>query len=212
MQKKKKSGSKKKIIRFLVLFAIVLVFMLIGYNLFNKKEKVKQVIKIEETIDDYGYELADNETQYYKDLFKELKGVLKETEVDEEKYASLVSRLFLADFFNLDNKVSKNDIGGVQFIYDSFREDFEKLAKESIYHYVESNIYGDRKQQLPIVREVSVLDIKDASYTYLEESDDNAYQIDLKIVYEEDLGYQENVTLVLAHHNGRLEIIKMMEE
>ena len=91
------------------------------------------------------------------------------------------------------------------------REDFEKLAQESIYHYVENNIYGDREQELPIVTEVSVVDIKEASYTYLDESDDNAYQIDLKIIYEKDMGYQEDVTLVLVHHNERLEIIKMME-
>ena len=132
-------------------------------------------------------------------------------EIDEEKYASVICQLFLADFFNLDNKISNNDIGGTQFIYESFREDFEKLAQESIYHYVENNIYGDRKQELPIVTEVSVVDIKEASYTYLDESDDNAYQIDLKIIYEKDMGYQEDVTLVLVHHNERLEIIKMME-
>ena len=201
MQKKKKSGSNKKIVRLVIIFILILFVMLVGYNLFGKKKsgKIKQAVKVEETIEDYGYELEDNETEYYKSLFQDLKIILNEDEIDEEKYASVICQLFLADFFNLDNKISNNDIGGTQFIYESFREDFEKLAQESIYHYVENNIYGDREQELPIVTEVSVVDIKEASYTYLDESDDN------------DMGYQEDVTLVLVHHNERLEIIKMME-
>lgn len=199
-----------------MILTLVLIAGLIlgGYILLKgkpKNKKVKKEVKVEEVIDDYGYELADNETDYYKGLFKNLKSVLNEKELIEEKYASLIAQLFLADFFNLDNKLSKNDVGGIQFVYSSFRNDFENLAKNGIYHYVENNIYGDRNQHLPVVKEVTVLNIRNATYTYLEENDENAYEIDLKISYEEDLGYQTSATLVLVHHEDRLEIIKMTE-
>lgn len=211
---KKKRISKKKIIKFILVLILLLFIVLGAYQVITgmkDKKKVKQQVKVEEKIDDYGYELADNETEYYKGLFKELKAVLNEKELDEEKYASLISQLFLADFFTLDNKLSKNDIGGLQFVYSDFQTDFEKLAKESVYRYIENNIYGDRKQSLPIVKEVSVINIENTSFNYLDQTDEHAYQVDLKISYEEDMGYQEDATLVLIHNNDRLEIIKMTE-
>ena len=207
---KKTRVSKKKIIRVVLVFCAIVVVggYFVSKQLKGKEEKVKQVVKIEEKIEGYNYELSENETDYYKGLFKNLKSVLSEDEIDEEKYASLVSQLFLADFFNLDNKLSKNDVGGVQFIYNDFRDDFSKLAKESIYHYVESDIYKERKQELPVVKEVSVLNIDRVEWTYLKNKvDKEAYQIDLKISYEEDMGYQENATLVLVHNDETLDMI-----
>lgn len=211
---RKKKISKKKTTRLIiVLFVIGAILFTSSQVLMGKKAKkrVKREVKVEEKIDDYNYELDDNETAYYKSLFKSLKTVLSEEEVDEEKYASLVSQLFLADFFNLDNKLSKNDIGGIQFVYSDFQNDFENLAKEGIYHYVESNIYGDRKQELPIVTEVSVLNIETKTVKYLDSIDEKAYVVDLSITYEKDMGYQEEATLVLVHHNDRLEITQMSE-
>lgn len=208
---KKSRINKKK-----VLLAVILLIMVIGFFTYfiTKKpfeKKVKREVKVEEKIDHYGYELEDNETPYYKNLFKSLKNVLKENEVDEEKYASLVGQLFLTDFFTLENKLNKNDVGGIQFVYTDFQSDFVNFAKTEIYRYVENNIYGDRNQELPVVKEVSVLNIEQMSFDYLEKNDEKAYQIDFKIMYEEDLGYQDIVTLVLVHNRDRLEIIKMTE-
>ncbi len=198
--------------RFALIFGIIVIIggYFVSKQLRGKEEKVKQVVKIEEKIEGYNYELAENETEYYKGLFKNLKSVLSADEVDEEKYASLVSQMFLADFFNLDNKLNKNDVGGVQFVHENFRDDFSKLAKESVYRYVESDLYKERKQELPVVKEVSVLNVETLEWTYLEtQVDKEAYQIDLKITYEEDMGYQEDATLVLVHNDDRLDIIKM---
>ena len=51
--------------------------------------------------------------------------------------------------------------------------------------------------------------IKTTTITYLETSDDNGYIVNLKITYEEDLGYQSVASLYLVHNNNKLEIIKM---
>lgn len=208
MKRKRRVNRKIKVI--IIIFAVIILVAL-GYFIFkpSKSRKAQNVVKIEEKIESHGYELAENETSYYKELFKNLKVVLNEKPLDEKKYATLVGQLFLASFFNLDNKISKNDVGGLQFVYSDFREDFEKYAKEGIYHYVENNMYGDRKQVLPIVTEVSVLNVEPMTITYLDKSDKEGYKIDFKILYEEDMGYQTTATLYLIHHNDKLEIVKM---
>lgn len=215
MEKKTRLNKKKLIICILAVLIIIALLIVILFALKPKKEEEQKKpeiqVQVEDKIDDYGYELEDNETKYYKELFENLKSVLNEETLNEEKYASAISQLFLADFFNLDNKLSKNDIGGIQFVYSSFQAEFEKLAKAGIYHYVESNIYGEREQQLPIVKEVAVSSVKVVPVTYLGQADEQAYQVELTIAYEEDLGYQTKATLLLVHNENKLEIIKMTE-
>ena len=46
--------------------------------------------------------------------------------VDEEKYATYISQMFLADFYTLNSALNKNDVGGVQFVYKDYQEDFLK--------------------------------------------------------------------------------------
>ena len=196
---------KKLILLIFVVLAIVLVLIFIP----KKKAKKEQEVIIEDKIEKYDYTLDDNETAYYKKLFNELKEVLNADTLDEEAYAKLISQLFIADFFNLDNKLSNSDIGGLQFVYKDYQETFSKFAKDGIYHIVKSNLYGDREQQLPIVTEVVVNNIEQSNITYLEEEDSNGYIIDLKILYQEDLGYQTTASLYLAHTDNKLEIIKM---
>lgn len=214
MANKKKKVSKRKVRNFLVVLVLVLLIICVIFGLkhsFSSKKKAQGEIKVEDKLDDYGYELLENESKYYKDLFNELKVVLSESTIDEEKYASLVSQLFLSDFFHLNNKLTRNDIGGTQFVYESYRTDFEKKAKDGIYRYVESNIYGDRKQELPVVTSVSIDHIEQIEYQYLDEVDSEAYSVDATISYEDDLGYQSQATLILVHHSDKLEIVKMSE-
>lgn len=206
---KKKINPKK--VRKLMIVSLIIIVVIVGAVItvkkLTKKTPIEETVKVIDTVKDYT--LDDNETDYYKNLFNELKNTLNKENVDEEKYAKLVSQLFLSDFYNLDNKVNKNDVGGTQFVYKDFQSDFEKMARDTVYHSVENNLYGDRKQELPVVYSVDVLDIKQDSYDYLDKTDESAYYIDLIIKYEKDLGYQENVSLILVHNNDKLEIVKM---
>ncbi len=204
-QKKRKIKKSFKILLFVV---IILVLVFVGYKLTNKKTEDKKV-KVEDSLEEYGYVLNENETQYYKDLFKELKKVLNSDNVDEEKYATLVGQLFLADFYNLDNKITKNDIGGVQFVYTPYQSDFSKFAVESIYHYVENSLYEKRNQELPIVTSVDITNIKQTSFDYQEKTDEEAWTFNYKINYEKDLGYQTEGTMTLVHNEKKLEIVDL---
>ena len=206
MKKKKRRRIKKSGI---VLIIIIIIFIFfIGKNLLFNNDKIEK-IETNDTIEEYGYLLNNNETKYYNKLFKELKKELSKEKIDEEEYAKLISKLFVTDFFTLDNKTDKNDVGGIQFVYTEFQSDFKKLAKESVYKNMENNMYNDRKQELPIVIDAEVLSIEKTEYEYLDNNDDSAYEISISIEYKKDLKYQKECKLILVHSNNKLEIVKM---
>ena len=211
MVKKRRISKKKVTIFILILLLIIGGIVALVLFLNNPKEEKTIRIKSVDKIEGYDYTLSSNATKYYKSLFKELKDVLEADEVDEAKYADLVTKLFVADFYNLDNKINKNDIGGVQFVYKDFREDFKKLATDSIYKNVENNLYGDRDQKLPIVNNVSTEKSQDKAFTYGDKTDDKAYNINFEIEYDEDLEYQNSGTLILIHNDKKLEVAALEE-
>ena len=209
----KRKISKKKITIFAVILIVIIAAVVATIFFLNSNKKDDNTIKVEsvDKIEGYDYTLSSNATKYYKSLFKELKIVLESDDVDEAKYADLVAKLFVADFYNLDNKVNKNDIGGVQFVYKDFREDFKKLAANSIYKTVENNVYGDRDQDLPIVTNVSTEKKDSESLKYGDKSDDKAYKINFEVEYKSDLGYQKTGSLTLIHNDKKLEVAALEE-
>lgn len=208
----KRRVSKKKV-SILIVILVVIVIGALAFFFLNKsdstvvKKKTLSTIKIK----GYDYTLREDATGYQKKLFKELKSVLEASDVSEEEYASLVTKLFVTDFFNLDNKTSKSDVGGVQFVYKDYRDDFKKYASASIYKSVLSNVYGDRKQDLPVVSSVSTQKSESESFKYGDNTDDKALKVNFDITYKEDLGYQDSGVVYLIHNGKKLEVAKMEE-
>ena len=208
----KRKISKKKVSIFVII--VILIIAAITFFIFlDSKKDDTETIKVEDvdTIEGYDYTLKSNSTKYFKDLFKQLKECLEADEIDEDEYAELVSKMFIADFFNLDNKISKNDVSGVQFVYEGFRDDFIKLVSTSIYKNVESNLYDDREQNLPVVTNVSIEKGDNTTFTYGDQTADNAYVMNFEIEYDEDLDYQTSGTLTLIHNDKKLEVAAMEE-
>ena len=123
MRKEKKAKIKMKPITKLLLCLIIVLLIIGGYFVYDKffkpktnKEKVVDSIKNE----DVDYIVSENDTKLFKSNFNDLKKVLNAKKVDNEKYAETIAKLFVIDFFTLSNKTSKNDVGGVQFIYDNY--------------------------------------------------------------------------------------------
>lgn len=209
---KRRLNSKVRVL--IILFSILLVCFaaLIVYKKFFKgknQEPVVPQIEVVDSIENFDYELNDNETEYYNKLFNELKDLLSTEDYDMFDYAVLVGKLFLADFYDLDSKVMKSDVGGIQFVYSDFRSDFISGAMDTVYRNVDSNVYGDRKQSLPVVDNVEKTSIERKLFEYNGDIDYDAYHVNLKISYKEDLGYPTDVLLVLIHNNDKLEIAKM---
>jgi hypothetical protein len=210
MKKNKKRKFKlKKILLIIILLALIIYIGIFIIDKKKKSNKPTKEVEVIDSIDDFGYRLNDNETKYYNELFNKLKEILKEENYDEEEYASIIAQLFLADFYDLDNKVMKGDVGGTQFVYEPYRENFEKSATAGMYKYVESNVYGDRKQQLPSIKEITKENIESKPFKYNNEIDNKAYYLTMNINYTKDLGYATKVELVLIHNNDRLEVAKL---
>lgn len=212
MKTKKRKINVKRVIILIILILLIVAGVVLAVGKLTKKENKTKEVQEVASIDAYGYTLRDNATAYYKKLFKELEKTLNADKVDEEKYSELVAQMFIADFFNLDNKISKNDVGGKQFVYADYQNDFEKYAMDSMYKSVESDVYGDRDQELPIVSNVEVTKVGNETYKYGENSDDNAYIYNFKIEYKDDLGYQTEGSLTLIHNGQKIEVASMSEK
>lgn len=214
MKKEKNMTSKKIIIGLSISLALLIIIagiLFIGILKDVLGNNRAEEVEIVDTIDTYEYKLTENNTDYFESLYYELKDELALEVINDDKYAELVTKLFIADFYDLNSKLNKNDIGGVQFIYDKYQSTFIKSANDinGIYYYVDNNIYGEREQELPIVKDVSVEETLKINYTYGDINDSNAYQIKVYITYEEDLGYPKNATVTLVHNNDKIEIVKV---
>lgn len=202
----------KKKLTLLIILTIILLITTLVITYFIKKdndkkeEEITEVKKIDE-MDNYDYYLEETSTEYYKKLYDELKDILNEEEINREEYAKKISQLFVTDLFNLDNKITSNDIGGLQFIYTEFEEDFINIAKTTIYSNVENNIYGDRKQELPIVTKVEVTNIKSSTFTYKDVKYDS-YEVKLNIEYQKDLDYPKEYNITLIDNDKYLQVVK----
>lgn len=216
MPKAKKVNRRVKKDNILILLLTIILVCLVVWlftmakDIFKEKEPVKET-KIVDEVKDYGYYLTDNNTDYYKSLYEELKKVLDEEELNDEKYAQCIAKLFTADFYDLNSKLSKNDVGGTQFLVSEYTDNFVKSANSygGMYYYVESNLYGERRQELPKVKSIDIVSTKVTSYKHDKINDDKAYIVTLNVVYEKDLGYPKTVTVTLAHNNNRIEVVEV---
>lgn len=203
--KKIKKSKKKKVLIILLLLIIILVGGFMAYKfIFNKTEtKIETKSKVVDSISKYGYTISDTDTKLFKSKFNELKKVLNEKEIDNKKYAQLVAELFIIDFYTLDNKTSKNDVGGVEYVFTNYKTSFIDKARDEFYKYVKNNLNDDRNQKLPIVSSIKVDNVeKVETMDYFEKEDiqliDEAYKIELSWDYKEDLGYTKSSTLIVV--------------
>lgn len=187
----------------IIIGIIILITLVASYFVLFKKENNETTVI--DTVN--GYKLESTSSEYYKSLFTELKTLYSKEYTDSE-LATLISKMFLADYLSLSTATSKNDVGGVDFIYESFKEDFIKISKTSIYKTVENNIYGNRKQSLPLVTLVDVKSITDSEFD-INDISTTVKEVSAQISYKTDMGYQEEVTLLLVKTNDKYEVIKM---
>ena len=210
MKKKKvKRKLKKKPIIILIIIVLILIFigLIICYLVNNKEDEIKEV-KVLNSIDKYNYVLNDNDTKLYEKEFNNLVSVLKKSEINNEDYASSVSKLFALDFYDLKSKVINTDVGGTQFIYKDNLDNFLINAKDTIYKNIETNYDGKRKQELPSINEVEVKSVEESTFK-VKEKDYDSYEVEVKIDYVKDLGYNSNILVTLILNNNKLEIVKV---
>lgn len=200
--------SEKTNSKIILLFIVVgiILFSILFIKVYNDFIKDNSAQKEISSIEYYGYTLNSNDTDLYKNYYKELDKVLKEKQVDYRSYASILSKLFIVDVYNLDNKLASTDIGGLEFIHPDLKENFKENMSETLYKYVESNIDGKRTQELPIVKEVKVDNVFETKYTY-NDNEYDAYLVNMNWSYEKDLGYQTSSKLTVIKVDNILYIV-----
>ena len=202
--------NKKKLTLIISITLILLVTILVTIYVINNKNKennnISEEVKKVDEIKEYNYYLEEDATSYYKEVYNELKEVINKEEIDYKEYAINVSKLFVIDLFNLDNKISSNDIGGLQFIYPDFKDNFIKIAQTSLYSGIKNNIYGDRNQELPIVNNVNVIEINESTFSFNDTSYE-AYEIKVGIEYEKDLEYPNEYKITLIKNDKYIQVV-----
>lgn len=206
---KLKKKAKKILIGIVIIVALVMIILFAVRHL-GQKESVKEA-RVLNKIDEYNYVLKDTKSKQYQELFKELVKILKEDPVDEEKYASKISEMFIVDFYSLNDKTAKTDIGGVDFIHPDVLVNFLENAENTFYKNVESNIYNNRNQKLPTIDTVQVDSVEKTLYEYNEKSDAEAYVVKVSWTYtEEDYSdYQNKASLVFVHEDNKLYLVEL---
>lgn len=196
--------NKAVIILFIFTFFVLVIPIIFKLFLdFNNSNIEKEISHI----DYYGYSLTTNDTKLYKDTYDELADVLNEDIVDYEEYAKLISKLFVIDVFTLNNKASSTDIGGLEFVHNDLKDNFKENMGANLYSSVLSNISGTREQKLPVVSAVNITNIVKDKYEYYGVSYDS-YVVDCGILYEEDMGYQNKITLTLIRLDNKIYVVK----
>lgn len=204
---------KKKVKLFLTLI-LILLFILLGYLIYKNffTRNTVEEVKVIDTIKEYGYELKDNKNETYKKMFYELEDILKEKEVDEEAYAKKITEMFIYDFYSLEDKTAKTDIGGVDFVHPDILENFTENAQSTYYKYVESNVYGNRKQSLPMVDKVTIDNVQQGLYVVGDkEKDEEAFELKVTWTYTSNTfsDYQNQATLDFVHDGKKLQLVEL---
>lgn len=199
-QKKKKSKLKVVLITLLIILLLAGGGFAVWKFVFDKEEKVVQEIKEIDNLKDYGYTLVDKDSKYFKYEFGTLKEIINEKEIDTKEYAIQVAKMFTIDLYTMSTKVNKYDIGGVEYYHVTKKSMFEQKVMDTLYASLLDNTFGDRKQELPEVSEVSVVSCKEGTFT-LGESSVDSYVVVMDIAYVKNLGYDKKVSVVVVQEN-----------
>ena len=201
---------KYKILMIVIISVAVILGGLLIYQKFFYKETVEtpvNTVTVTNTIDEYGYTLEDRDTALFEEKFHELETLLNQEEFDQEEYVSLVSQLFIIDFYTIDNKISRYDIGGLEYVYTDAVASLKSVAQNSIYKTVENNLDNTRTQDLPEVASITVDSISDYEYIMPDESTVSGYRVALSWTYTENLGYDTEGVLVLIPDGNKVGVV-----
>lgn len=198
----------KKLILSIIVIIIIIMSVIFGCYYLKDDGSGENTIEVLDSIAGYSYQLEDRDTKLYKETFLKLKDILESEEIDYQKYATYLAELFVIDLYTIDNKISKYDVGALDFIYPEEKEKFQNKLTDTMYKLVEDNTSNTRKQELPIVKEVEIIDMKTTVYQK-ESTNLEAYQIQIDITYEKDLGYDKKVTLTIVRDESKMYVVNL---
>ena len=201
----------KKKVKVMLILAIILISTGLGFIAYESiKPKAVKTATVENEIEEYGYTLKSTRNDRYKEAFQELKDILSKKDVDEKAYVEQISKMFIMDFYTLNDKLANTDVGGIDFVHTDAKTNFLEKSEDTVYKYVENDIYGNRNQKLPEVTKVTIDTIENIEYTIgTDFTDDFAYQVEVSIEYKEDMDYPTKATLIFVHEDNKLSLVEV---
>lgn len=195
---KNKKFKNKVVFAFITLGVITVCIA--GFFFMNEKEPVD--ITPPPVVQSIGYVQVEDETEYQKSLYSQIEIAVQNK--DDETLKGLIASYFAADFFTWANK---EGVGGLQYILEDARIDFEKYALNKYYSDFEEykSVYG--KSGLPEVVNVKVNSVTKSDYVYVKTGNTNSYNVGITLEYEqnagmptEDLPKDYRITLLLENN------------
>ena len=206
----------KKILLVLVIILVIVSLGIGAYFFFFKNPVVEELsvpeVKIMNKIEGYEYTLDERDTELFKEKFNELKSLLESENFSEEEYVNLVSELFIIDLYTIDNKISKYDVGGLEYVYEPAKDSFKSTVMDTIYKTVINNIGDKREQSLPVVSNITVNSVTPSTYVMPDESEASAYTVNISWEYETSLGYDNSGTIELVKNDNRIDVVSFKPE
>lgn len=197
MEKINEINKIKKIIRIIMLVVVALIAI---YAIFvaipSKKNKDEGIENINNK-----YILYKRDSNLYKENFEKLRTILETSPVDNKEYAETIVKLFVIDFYTLDNKDENTDIGGLQYVHSNLKDNLVLNASSTMYKYIKTT------KELPKVKSITSIDTKETSYK-ISDKDYSAYAITINWEYDKDLGYEKQGTFIVVNDNGDLSIVE----
>lgn len=187
----------KKIIRIIMLVVIALIAI---YAIFvaipSKKNKDEGIENINNK-----YILYKRDSSLYKENFEKLRTILETSPVDNKEYAETIVKLFVIDFYTLDNKNDNTDIGGLQYVHSNLKDNLVLNASSTMYKYIKTT------KELPKVKSITSVDTRETTYK-ISDKDYSAYAITINWEYDKDLGYEKQGTFIVVNDNENLSIVE----
>lgn len=197
MEKINEINKIKKIIRIIMLVVVALIAI---YAIFvaipSKKNKDEGIENINNK-----YILYKRDSNLYKENFEKLRTILETSPVDNKEYAETIVKLFVIDFYTLDNKDDNTDIGGLQYVHSNLKDNLVLNASSTMYKYIKTT------KELPKVKSITSIDTKETTYK-ISDKDYSAYAITINWEYDKDLGYEKQGTFIVVNDNGDLSIVE----
>ena len=198
---------KYKILLIVIIVLIIVIIAAIVAFKFLKGSEPAEPVKVVDRIDNFDYTLDDRDTELMKNTYNELKTVLSSDEIDYEKYAEILSKLFVIDLFTMDNKVNRYDVGSTEYVYPDSVDNFKTNVEDTIYKSMENNSDGKRRQDLPEVSSIDNTSVETSTFTIGEEEYES-FVVNINWSYVSDLGYDDNATITLIELNEKLYVVE----
>ena len=187
----------KKIIRIIMLVVVALIAI---YAIFvaipSKKNKDEGIENINNK-----YILYKRDSSLYKENFEKLRTILETSPVDNKEYAETIVKLFVIDFYTLDNKNDNTDVGGLQYVHSNLKDNLVLNASSTMYKYIKTT------KELPKVKSITSVDTRETTYK-INDKDYSAYAITINWEYDKDLGYEKQGTFIVVNDNENLSIVE----